>query len=276
MKQYIKFSYTEEYLPTPRCKKLREREVKSSTSINIKECSKEDAPLVMVVKSYNCEECEIRVFKGKLYRNVQWRNMNRADGEPIEQNETINTINWQFIIWGNDYYNDSRWTGERGDATSKANIKKRASKYLIIGDMVFMRTTEPIYNITCFGCNDSAGMFVDYADKDSTYCYNYSALQREECHEELFTDFNIFGEVIVDNMSISSYDVSIIYDVAFEVFKRCECVMLFVSLEVDYIKLRFILDEDIDIIMFNSINFKKYIYEEDTELIYSFKRSGGL
>lgn len=173
MKQYIKFSYTEEYLPTPRCKKLREREVKSSTSINIKECSKEDAPLVMVVKSYDCEECEIRVFKGKLYRNVQWRNMNRADGDPIEQNETINTINWQFIIWGNDYYNDSRWTGERGDATSKANIKKRASKYLIIGDMVFMRTTEPIYNITCFGCNDSAGMFVDYADKDSTYCYNY-------------------------------------------------------------------------------------------------------
>lgn len=134
---------------------------------------------------YDCEECEIRVFKGKLYRNVQWRNMNRADGDPIEQNETINTINWQFIIWGNDYYNDSRWTGERGDATSKANIKKRASKYLIIGDMVFMRTTEPIYNITCFGCNDSAGMFVDYADKDSTYCYNYSALQREECHEEL-------------------------------------------------------------------------------------------
>ena len=67
MKQYIKFSYTEEYLPTPRCKKLREREVKSSTSINIKECSKEDAPLVMVVKSYDCEECEIRVFK------AQWK-----------------------------------------------------------------------------------------------------------------------------------------------------------------------------------------------------------
>ena len=33
----------------------------------------------------------------------------------IKENETINTINWQFIIWGNDYYNDSRWTGERGE-----------------------------------------------------------------------------------------------------------------------------------------------------------------
>lgn len=38
---------------------------------------------------------------------------------------------------------------------------------------------------TCFGCNDSAGMFVDYENKDSKYCHNYSALQREECHREL-------------------------------------------------------------------------------------------
>ncbi len=139
----------------------------------------------MVVKSYNCEDCEVRVFRGKLYRNVQWRDMKRIDVDPLEQNKTVNTMNWQQAIWGHDYYNACRWTGEIGDATSKANIKKRASKYLIIGDMVFMRTTEPIYNITCFGCNDSAGMFVDYADKDSTYYYNYSALQREECHEEL-------------------------------------------------------------------------------------------
>lgn len=184
MKQYISFSYNEEYLPTPRCKKLRVREVQSSTSVNIRECSKEDAPVVMVVKCYDCEECEIRVFKGKLYRNAQWRDIKRTD-YPLEQNETVNTMNWQYAIWGHDYYNDCRWSGEMGDGTSKAKIKKRASKYLIIGDMVFMRTTEPIYNITCFGCNDSAGMFVEYADKDSTYCSNYSALKREECHEEL-------------------------------------------------------------------------------------------
>lgn len=63
MKQYISFSYNEEYLPTPRCKKLRVREVQSSTSVNIRECSKEDAPLVMVVKRYDHEDCEIRVLK---------------------------------------------------------------------------------------------------------------------------------------------------------------------------------------------------------------------
>lgn len=52
----------------------------------------------MIVTSYDCEEREIRAFKGKLYRNVQWHNMKREDGEPLMQNETIHTINWQFLI----------------------------------------------------------------------------------------------------------------------------------------------------------------------------------
>lgn len=186
MKQYIRFTYTEEYLPTPRCKKLREREVESSTSVNIRECSKEDAPLVMLVRRYECDDCEIRVYKGKLYRNVQWRNMDRVDGEePLEQNETVKTINWQFYIWGNTYYNACKWEGHKGGTMSKEVIKKRASKLLIIDDMIFERTTEPVYNITCFGCNDSAGMFIEYKDKDSAPKSCYSALEREDCHNAL-------------------------------------------------------------------------------------------
>lgn len=203
MKQYISFSYSEDYLP-PRCKKLRVREVQSSTSVNIRECSKEDAPLVMVVKNYNCEDCEIRVFKGQLYRNVQWRNMKKNDVEPLEHNETVNTINWQHTIWGHDYYNACRWTGELGDATSKAKIKKQAGKYLIIGDMVFERTTEPIYVITCFGCCDSAGMFVEYANKNSKQMLSYSALEREECHTALM---NILS------YSSNKYDNSEFYNI---------------------------------------------------------------
>lgn len=187
MKLFIGFSFNEEYLPTPRCKKVRVREVASSTSINIKECSKEDAPLVMVVKSYECEDCEIRVFKGRLYRNVQCRDMNRVDDskEPLEHNETVKTIDWQSTIWGHTHYNDCRWNGGMGDVASKAKIKKRASQYLVIDDMVFMRTTEPVYNITCFGCHDSAGMFVEYRDKFSTQKSCYSALERDECHNAL-------------------------------------------------------------------------------------------
>lgn len=215
MKQYISFSYNEEYLPTPRCKKLRVREVQSSTSVNIRECSKEDAPLVMVVKSFKCEDCEIRVFKGKLYRNAQWRDIKRTD-YPLEQNETVNTINWQYTIWGHDYYNDCRWSGEVGDATSKAKIKKQAGKYLIIGNMVFERTTEPIYVITCFGCNDSAGMFVEYADKNSKQMSSYSALEREECHAAL-TDILSYSSNKYDGSEF--YNIKVL-DPSYVKFKR--------------------------------------------------------
>ena len=216
MKQYISFSYNEEYLPTPRCKKFRIREVQSSTSVNIRECSKEDAPLVMVIKNYNCEDCEIRVFKGQLYRNVQWRNMKKKDVDPLEHNETVNTINWQHTIWGHDYYNACRWTGELGDATSKAKIKKQAGKYLIIGDMVFERTTEPIYVITCFGCCDSAGMFVEYVNKNSKQMLSYSALEREECHTALMNILS-YSSNKYDNSEF--YNIKV-WDPSYVKFKR--------------------------------------------------------
>ena len=66
MKQIIGFTYTEEYLPTPRCRKFREREVTSSTSVCIKECKKEEAPLVMLVRTRFADDAEIRVYHGKL------------------------------------------------------------------------------------------------------------------------------------------------------------------------------------------------------------------
>lgn len=185
MKLYIKFRFNEEYLPTPRCRKPRVREVDSSTCVNVRECHKEDAPLVMMVKSYECEEREIRAFKGKLYKNIQWRDMNRTDGEPLEKNETLETMNFQNRIYGNSHYNAARWSGVIGDASFKADIRKRAKELLVIDGMVFERTTEPVYNITSFGCNDSAGMFIEYKDKYSTQKRCYSALEREECHEEL-------------------------------------------------------------------------------------------
>ena len=50
MKQNILFTYTEEYLPTPRCRNIKTREITASVCVDIEECSKEDTTLVMVVK----------------------------------------------------------------------------------------------------------------------------------------------------------------------------------------------------------------------------------
>lgn len=184
MRKAIKFVFTERYLP-PRCRKFRERDRQSSITVNIKECKEEDAPLAMIVKRHDCEDCEIRVFKGRLYRNAQGLNFSQVEGEPLKLNETINSMNWQFALWGNAYYNHCRWNGERGDASSIESIRNRASEYLIIGNMVFERTTEPVYHIVCFGNKPDAGVFVDYWHEDLKGCNCYSALEREECYNSL-------------------------------------------------------------------------------------------
>ena len=67
MKQYISFSYNEEYLPTPRCKKLRVREVQSSTSVNIRECCKEDAPLYAGAGLQHQRAYHVRIDSGNRF-----------------------------------------------------------------------------------------------------------------------------------------------------------------------------------------------------------------
>ena len=91
MKQNILFTYTEEYLPTPRCRNIKTREVTASVCVNIEECSKEDTTLVMVVKKPHWEIREIRVFEGQLYRNVQ-----KPSKDIVSiVNQKAESINWQ-------------------------------------------------------------------------------------------------------------------------------------------------------------------------------------
>ena len=165
-------------------------------------------------------------------------------------------------------------------------IKLRNEIVLKLENSMYEKKSEAlsILNNDCVSREDLeyVKILISYCKRKSSLiiselnCDIYGSLEIKMLIEELFTDFNIVGEVVVDSISVSSYDMSIIYDIVFEVLKKCKCVMLFVSLEDSKIKLRFILDEDIDIIMANNIGFKKCIYGEDTELIYSFKRSDAL
>ena len=217
MKQNISFTYTEEYLPTPRCKKFREREVKGSISVNIRECHKADTTLVMMVKDYDCDEREIRAYKGKLYRNVQERNPERDGIQPLHENVPLNKMKWQSHLWGNVYYNACKWNREKGDKGTKLYIKKNASNYLVIDGMVFERTTEPIYNITVFGLNNSAGMFITYKDKFSSQSScNFSALERDKCHEALK---KILSYSVVKHDNSEFHDIKV-YASEYVKFKR--------------------------------------------------------
>ena len=145
--------------------------------------------------------------------------------------------------------------------------KKSEALSILDNDSVSREDLEYVKVLISY-CKRKSSLIISELNYD-VYC----SLEIKMLIEELFTDFNIVGEVVVDSISVSSYDMSIIYDIVFEVLKECKCVMLFVSLDGSKIKLRFILDKDIDIIMANNISFRKCTYGEDTELIYSFNRS---
>lgn len=157
--------------------------VEGSVSVNIKECTREEAPIAMVVKSFDCQEREIRAYKGNLYGNVQDRLKERPVDGDMEINVTADSFEWQTYLGGGLTWD---LLFEPTEDLFKQHIKKAAAKYLLIDGMVFERTTEPVYNITIFGVMYSAGMFIDHKDKHtSRNPLNFSALEREKCKETL-------------------------------------------------------------------------------------------
>lgn len=185
MKKYVKFSYTEGYLPNPHYSRAQEPDRSSFILVDIKECTKKDAPLAMVVTCPEGEEREIRIYRGLLYRNVQYSEENEDSATHLVLNRNVQNMNWQWYLWGEVTANYCKWSKERGKISSENRIKELASKLLVIDNMVFEETTEPIYNIISFGWKDRMGMFVEYEDEDSKYEFTFSALEREKCHQEL-------------------------------------------------------------------------------------------
>lgn len=179
MKQNILFTYTEEYLPTPRCRNIKTREVTASVCVNIEECKKEDVPLVMVVKKIHWEAREIRVFKGQLYRNVQ-----KSSRESVTVvNQKAESIDWQNRIWSKRRATSMRLNKETDSEIVKNKVIERASDLLIIDGMVFEKTIEPVYEIYFSTNKKQAGLNINYIsdfieEPDDLY---FSAMERKEC-----------------------------------------------------------------------------------------------
>lgn len=181
MKQEIKFTYTEQYLPTPRSRKMREREVQGSVMVTIRHIFSLDALKVMRVRDTKNDVMDIVSYQGKLYRNLQGRNFKLNK----DVNVTAEEMNWQMLLWGYERMSrvENRPQTKEG---AIALIKKNAKEYIILSGYIYERTPEPIYKIVSFGLLHSAGMFIDWAWKENrnSFC-TYSALERKECHADL-------------------------------------------------------------------------------------------
>lgn len=173
MKFMAVIKYMEGYLPTPRCRKLRFRECTEEVYTDIKEVSKNDAPVAFEVEGY-----EYRIYDNRLFslsRDIMCceREYEYLKGDIISQ--------FKFI-----FEKCSTFYGFEEEDTREAMIEKLknySNSYIIMDGKVWEVNGEPRYLISVFGlgrnhggtalsvtnhynCNISSGAYFNAFERD--------------------------------------------------------------------------------------------------------------
>lgn len=175
----VELNYREEYLPSPRHRKLRTRDVKEPMTVSVRECSSVEAPVALRVHNLaryadSIVPTDFRFYDGQLYTAVLNHDMfvpeNRIEArQPFD----INKLGHYF----RNYMNPDR-------EEAVAQLKDTADQYLIIDGVLWQQTGEPRYEVCTFGLGHNHGatalmISTHYNGNKPWTCY-YSALQHEE------------------------------------------------------------------------------------------------
>ena len=187
MKIDVKMTYQEEYLPTKRHRIPRIREVEETVSLEIRELTREDAPVAMVVTDYKSyidengkdefglRDSEYRAIGDQLFSEK--RDMSGAlDRGAYSMDELLRAVERA----GDCYYS---WDGKSRDDVFR-NLKEFTDSHILVDGVVFEKSGEPRYEIATFGLGHNHGgtaMFIHNAYNPNMSKDRYfSALQREE------------------------------------------------------------------------------------------------
>ena len=200
----IEFWNMEKYLPTKRHRVLRERYVKNSVDIEIKELTEQDFPIAFIVKDYksvyeNAKSYsefndngdfkmfseEIRTYHGKLYMPVRV-----THGAAISTCfESLDYIRHRLTeykpYWiGGEEFTEASIIKEDNISECKENISRKAEDYIIYDGKVWETCGEPMYVINTFGLGHNhggTGFFIEYFYNENISRNNYfNALEREQ------------------------------------------------------------------------------------------------
>lgn len=200
----IEFWNMEKYLPTKRHRKLRERYVKNSVDIEIKEVTEKEFPVAFIVhdyqsvyentRSYNDFDGngdfrmfseEIRTYDGKLYMPVRvtYGAAISLCFEPLEYIKK--RIEDYAPYWkGGEEFTEASIIKEDNISECKENIFRKAENYIIYDGKVWETCGEPMYLINTFGLGHNhggTGFFIEYHYNSNISKNNYfNALEREQ------------------------------------------------------------------------------------------------
>lgn len=193
----IEFWNMEKYLPTKRHRVLRERYVKNSVDVEIKELTESEFPIAFIIhdKGWQYEEegkdtewkmidTEIRTYNGELWKAVRYSEC------------VCHGVGWMPIThikgrledyspyWkGGDDFTEESIIKEDNIAECKENIFREAEDYIIFDGKVWRTCGEPMYVINTFGLGHNhggTGFFIEYHYNSNISNKNYfNALERE-------------------------------------------------------------------------------------------------
>lgn len=179
-----------ELITPPRCRKPRLQECESKVTAIIREVSAEQAPIAFIVKEYDRKARNVRLYDGKLWRQIQDRRKEEGGLEgnsPLWVNTVINENKWKDFLISNNYgtYNSIGKYWDYGTIIEKKlDLDAKSKCHLIVDGEAYERTGEPFYNVLCFGLGGNhggTGFFVKWADfRDRGCLYGWSASDKQK------------------------------------------------------------------------------------------------
>jgi hypothetical protein len=200
----IEFWNMEKYLPTKRCRNLKQRYVKNNMNVDIKELTETEFPVAFIIHDYrsvyeNAKSYddfdgngeykmfseEMRTYNGKLFKPVRI-----SHGTAISTNfEPLDYIKQRIQdyapYWkGGEDFTEKSIVKESDVEKCKDTISSRAENYVIFDGKVWETCEEPMYNVITFGLGHNhggTGFFIQYDYNPDISNKNYfNALEREK------------------------------------------------------------------------------------------------
>lgn len=200
----IEFWNMEKYLPTKRCRNLKQRYVKNNMNVDIKELTETEFPIAFIIHDYrsvyeNAKSYddfdgngeykmfseEMRTYNGKLFKPVRI-----SHGTAISTNfEPLDYIKQRIQdyapYWkGGEDFTEKSIVKESDVEKCKDTISSRAENYVIFDGKVWETCEELMYNVITFGLGHNhggTGFFIQYDYNPNISNKNYfNALEREK------------------------------------------------------------------------------------------------
>jgi len=175
----MKLNYIESYLPSPRHRKMRERQASQNVSLDLKEVTTDEAPVVLRthdLKHYcdGIQPTDYRQYNGTLYTQVRLCDLKNPESN-IEANQPVYAE--QLLQF---YRNYNRLSKEEALQAVSAYL----DRYLLIDGVLWQKSGEPMYQVCTFGLGHNHGstalMLANSFNPNCRWDNYYCALQHDE------------------------------------------------------------------------------------------------